>query len=155
MRVLVVGGNSFIGARLVEKLRQAGHEVLFTTRSICNLLDLPQKLPSADIVYICAAMTKAFECERKPAQAHRINADAPRAIADLVHPAKIVFLSTDAVEDASRTIYGETKWRAEIKLDRYDPVIVRLSKVIPQMLDDCCDRLIEMRNAKPGMYHWP
>lgn len=39
MRVLVTGGNGFIGKALVPKLIAAGHEVLSPTRKECNLYD--------------------------------------------------------------------------------------------------------------------
>ncbi len=131
-----------------------GHEVIATGREECDLLNLPETLPYADTVYIVAAITKPLVCERMP-ESYRVNVDAPREIARMSLPANIVFLSSDAVENAIHTAYGMQKAHAEMRLQSVcAPVIVRISKVTPERLGDLCNFLVGLCNARPGVYHW-
>lgn len=169
MKALVIGGTSFIGKRLCERLWEKNWQVTGTTRKTCDLLNLPDKLPYADAVWICAAMTRFIDCESDKL-AHRVNVDAPPAIVKLLrkawqealkdasfpHFSRIIFLSSEAVYRAPRTLYGEYKWRAETGLrHECDPIIVRLCKVDAATVDDCCDYLIEAAGFPPGIYDWP
>ncbi len=155
MKALVIGGTSFIGSSLVPALRGCGHDTDYTTRATLDLLAVPEKLGAYDVVFICAAKTRLIECE-DDATAYRINVDAPVAIARAVYPAKIIMLSTEAVERALHLNYSMQKALVEIALRTVcDPVIVRLSKVAPETLDDCCDYLASLTYAEPGLYHWP
>ena len=155
MRALVIGGNSYLGSALVSGLEAAGWETIVTTRQTCDLLSLPETLPAADVVYICAASTRFIDCESDQL-AYRTNVDAPIKIAQLCAPAKIVYLSSEAVERALHTNYGMHKALAEVGLRAVcNPLIVRLSKVIPQRLDKCIQYLVGLTSAPPGVYHWP
>ncbi len=154
MKVLVIGGTSFIGSNLVTWLRSRGYDVDYTTRATLDLLDVPPKLKPYDVVFICAAKTRLIDCEDDPT-AYRINVDAPVAIAKSAGMAKIVMLSTEAVERALNLKYAHMKETAETRLMIVcDPVIVRLSKVTPDNLDACCDYLASLVYAEPGLYHW-
>ncbi len=156
MRVLVVGGTGFIGGALVSALRGAGIEVDYTTRQTVDLLKPIHILPIFDVVYICAAMTKFIDCE-DDSRAYRINVDAPREIAELLSPAKIIYLSSEAVERGIHTAYGMHKALAELNLRTVcEPVIARLSKVTEESLDDCCDFLVGLGvSGEPGrVYRW-
>lgn len=155
MRALVIGGTSFIGAALKGALWQKNVEVIATTRETCDLLNLPDSLPPSDVVYICAAMTRFIDCEANPL-AYRINVDAPLQIAEMCQPAKIVYLSSEAVERANNTRYGTYKALAELGLRTVcKPLIVRLSKVYPDRLGEFCEFLVGLSDRPPGIYHWP
>ncbi len=154
MKVLVIGGTSFIGSSLITWLRSRNYDVDYTTRATLDLLAVPEKLGTYDVVYVCAAKTRLIDCEDDPT-AYRINVDAPAAIARAAGMAKIVMLSTEAVERAIHLAYSMQKALCEISLRTVcDPVIVRLSKVAPDNLDACCDYLASLVYAEPGLYHW-
>ncbi len=155
MKALVIGGTSFIGSSLVSALRGRGIDTDYTTRETLDLLAVPKKLGVCDVVFICAAKTRLIDCEDDPT-AYRINVDGPMLTARAAAPSKIVFLSTEAVERALHLNYSMQKALAEISLRTVcDPVIVRLSKVTPETLDDCCDYLAGLAYAEPGIYRWP
>ncbi len=157
MRVLVVGGTSYIGSALVSALRSRHIETDYTTRETVNLLHPIKILPIYDVVYISAAMTRFIECEDH-SEAYRINVDAPREIAECLSFAKIIYLSSEAVERALHTNYGLHKALAEIALRTVCcPVIVRLSKVSEERLDEVCDFLVDLASAGEDgrVYHWP
>ncbi len=102
-------------------------------------------------------MTRFIECEDN-SLAYRVNVDAPREIAELVHPAQVIYLSSEAVERALHTNYGLHKALAEINIRTVcRPIIVRLSKVSEERLDDCLDFLVGLATAGiPGkIYRWP
>lgn len=155
LKALVIGGTSFIGSHLLVHLRKHNAKTQFTTRHTLDLLNVPDELPQADVVYICAAMTRFVECEDSRF-AYRCNVDAPTQIAQRCPGSRIVYLSSEAVERAIHTAYGMHKALAEISLRQVcDPIIVRLSKVGPTTVHDCCDFLWRLSAREPGIYHWP
>ncbi len=155
MRALIIGGNGYIGSQLKGALENIFWEVTATYREDYDLLNLPSVQPDIDVVYICAAMTRFIECE-DDARAYRINVDAPINIAKAYPQAKIIYLSSEAVERAIHTAYGMHKALAEIGLRTVcEPVIVRLSKVEPHKLAECCTYLASLSDHRPGVYHWP
>ncbi len=155
LHVLVVGEKSFIGAGLIECLELRNALVTGTNRNSLNLLDVPEHLPTFDAVFICAAMSRFIECEDVRIT-YRVNVDGPIAVAKAAHPAKIIFLSSEAVERALHTNYGTQKAMAEMGLRAVcDPVIVRLSQVKPDTLESCCSFLADLMHKPGGVYHWP
>ncbi len=160
MKALVIGAGGKIGANLLKALEGAGHEAVGVTRKFLDLTALPQDIEavigSADVIYICAASTRFIDCEADP-DAYRVNVDAPVEIATQYKfsGATIVYLSSEAVERALHTNYGMHKALAEMGLRAVgNPVIARLSKVDPWSMDDACDFLVKLANAKPGVYRW-
>src|SRR5262249_53999947 len=122
----------------------------------------PKPLPETKVVYICAAMTRFVDCEDNRL-AYRINVDAPIAIAEMAQDqgdwmvgkteAKVIYLSSEAVERCLHTNYGQHKALAEIGLRAVcRPVIVRLSKV--DDIEDCARFLASLADAEPGIYQW-
>ncbi len=155
IHALVVGEKSFIGAGLIDTLELRNVLVTGTTRNSLNLLDVPEHLPAFDVVYICAAMSRFIECEDVRIT-YRVNVDGPIAIARAAQPAKIIFLSSEAVERALHTGYGTQKAMAEMGLRAVcDPVIVRLSQVKPDTLESACSFLADLMHKPGGVYHWP
>jgi len=153
--MLVVGENSFIGSHFLTRMRSLGYPTPDTTsRQTLDLCNVPQRLGAYDVVYIFAAMTRFIDCEDNPL-AYRVNVDAPIAIAEATKPAKIIFMSSEAVERGLHTSYGTMKAHAELGLRPYNSVIVRLSKVDKSNVDDCCTFLLGLMNEPRGLYHWP
>lgn len=162
MNVLIVGIDGFIGAQLFRRLSERKHLKVFGTSRRGNGIHLDLMCPNATrfpsylgAVYLCAAMTRFIDCESDP-MGYRINVDAQIEIAKTHSHAKIIYLSSEAVERALHTNYGMQKALCEQGLRSVcDPVIVRLSKVAPTAVDRACSYLESMLNSKAGIYHWP
>jgi dTDP-4-dehydrorhamnose reductase len=114
MRVLVTGGGGLIGGRLVRLLEgqrfrvSAGHHIappptgistvpldLLSQYSVESALDAAR----ADAVVHCASFVGADECERRPLEAHEMNARAAGALAAScrARAIRLLALSTDQV----------------------------------------------------------
>lgn len=135
MRVLIIGGTGRIGAATVAAAEERGHTVVFTSRDgsaggfAFDLRDPASAHPEgADCAINCAAVTKAFDCERDPATAWRVNVDAPMALARRFP--RFVQLSSDAVEFALATTYGRHKAFMEMGLAGMANVLtIRLPRI--------------------------
>ena len=142
MRILLLGANGQVGHALRGPLAAHG-EVVASTRSgrlpdgsPCLAADLaePGRLPALvaavapDLVVNAAAYTAVDRAEDEPALAHRINAEAPGALARAcaARDLRLVHLSTDYVFDGSLRrplresdpvaplgVYGQSKWLGE------------------------------------------
>ena len=160
MRVLVIGGDSQVGAALAARLRDDGHEVTGTTRragaAAGSLVHLDLREPQTaelggkqfDVVVICAAMTAMAACEEQPDECRKVNVDGPIALIDhfAQQGAFVVFLSSDGVfsgerpfyeadaERAPQNAYGRTKAAVEAHIESHSLknlcAVVRLSKVV-------------------------
>lgn len=119
MRILLVGANGQVGHELRRSLAALG-DVIATTRSgtlpdgaTCEAADLaaPDTLPALvarvapDLVVNAGAYTAVDQAEKEPELAHRVNAEAPGALARACADAGIglVHFSTDYVFDGSGT----------------------------------------------------
>lgn len=163
MKALVVGGDGFVGSNLVAVLVTRGHDVLATTRrrgSDVYFLDLAGPItwiPSADVVFIVAAVNTFQACEGNP-QAFRVNVDAPVEIARLaVHEqgAFPVFVSSDCVEWCGATAYARHKALAELGVRMAGGAVVRPSRIAPERVGNFCDLLIDIGARRaPGVHHW-
>ena len=158
MKAMVIGANGKIGSALSKALEVAGHEVMRMTRKEIDLLELPNifdKFGHVDVVYLCAAMTRFIDCEDND-QSYRANVDAPIGIALQVrHYAKVIYISSEAVERALHTNYGMHKALAEIGLKTVcNPVIARISKVDPWSMENLCQFLILLAGETGGLYRW-
>ncbi|MBF0550752.1 MAG: sugar nucleotide-binding protein [Deltaproteobacteria bacterium] len=158
-RILVIGGDSTIGAALVSYLQKKGESVITTTRRAStitnsriylNLSDTDDKfrLPGPfDVAIICAGVTKIAACRVDSGGSTKINVDAVSAIARILADdgTRIVYLSTNQVFDgyvpfpthqtpvSPITEYGKQKAEVEHRLLSSYPdrvVILRLTKVI-------------------------
>jgi dTDP-4-dehydrorhamnose reductase len=156
MRVLVVGGDSEVGAALTGSLTADGVPVMATTRRPERaagriLLDLAAPpadwppLPEADAVVLCAAVSRVETCWRDPEASRRVNVDGMLALAERLPPRCFtLFLSTNHVLDGSAPLqgpesprkpssaYGEQKAEAEealLALER-EVGVLRLAKVL-------------------------
>jgi len=152
---LVVGGDSTIGAALMQSLAAENIPVTATSRRkdssllYLNLADDPAQwpaLPHADIAYFCAAITKLDMCENSPEAARKINVTHMQALAERLQKngTFIIFLSSNQVfdgtlphrktTDAACPVNAYGKQKAEFEqwlLARPTPsAVLRLTKVI-------------------------
>jgi dTDP-4-dehydrorhamnose reductase len=154
MRALVIGGDGLVGAALACGLRRCRYDVVTTTRRRDAageiFLDLsapdPDSLPGADIVFLCAAMTRFTACRAAPRLAQQVNCDGPAAIAARLAAkgTRVVFLSTAAVFDgreplmaadratSGASVYGRCKAEAERRILALGSLaaVLRLTKLV-------------------------
>jgi dTDP-4-dehydrorhamnose reductase len=156
MRALVIGADGAIGRGVAAALAGLGWAVTGTSRRAApngmagalplDLAALPNTaLPPADILFLCAAMTRQADCRAEAGLAARVNRDAPiqlaRAAAE--RGARVVFLSSSAVFDGREphrraadppcplNDYGRLKAEAEAGvLALPGGTVVRLTKVL-------------------------
>jgi dTDP-4-dehydrorhamnose reductase len=158
--LLLVGGDSEIGAASERLLRRRAFDVAATTRRPERVgpdrpfLDLSAAmnnwtLPPAEAACICAAVARVAACEADPAGSAFVNVEQTLAVIDrlLGQGTSVVFLSTDKVFDGSRplvppdaptcpaTAYGRQKAQVEAALRERIATgarvaILRLAKVV-------------------------
>ena len=123
LRILVIGGNSLVGGKLVCSLRQAHYSVFGTyfqhrvdddlfyplditdAGSVSNVYDMVKP----DMVILCSAFTNVDGCEKDKDTARKINVDGTGIVANTVehHQGKLVYISTDYVFDGCKGSYIE------------------------------------------------
>lgn len=154
--VLLIGGDSTLGAALGSKLRTVGARVLETTRRIAPAegrvhLDLsdgeiPEIGSDISTVFLCAAVTKLSACEADRVGTRLINVDNTLKVARhfAAKGAFVVGFSTNLVFDGTQqtcdvshrmgpnTEYGRQKAALELGLAALgeSAAVVRLSKVL-------------------------
>ena len=132
MKIIITGAGGRLGAALAREYRDK-FEVTGFDHAQLDLADLSRlraRLAAFDfdVLINAAAFTNVDLCETEPEQAFRINADAPRVLAEICRDknARLIHLSTDYVfdgekdepyveEDEARpiSVYGESKRRGE------------------------------------------
>lgn len=157
MKVLITGAGGFIGERLASYLTLSGEQVTALRRKDLDLLspgDL-SRFGEPSTVYLCAAKTRFIDCEDDPT-AYRVNVDAQIEIAKFFNYARIIFLSSEAVERALHTNYGMHKALAEQGLRGVcDPVIARIcGKVTQDSVQSVIRWLASLMRSAPGLYRW-
>ena len=159
-RILIIGGNSTIGAELYKTLSRQGFDVVTTTRRVSDIsskvlfLDLADKKSYNSIfkhhygsAIICSAVTSVAACQKEPKTTKCINVDATIGIINQLSEkgTHIVFISTSLVFDGSTAFakpfdkknpscnYGEQKAIVEDYLltNNLSAAIIRFTKVIP------------------------
>jgi len=172
VKIAVIGSGGRLGAALVRDYAKKFHVFAFDR----HLLDLGradqlhEKLGSLDVdtVINCAALTNVDYCETHRDEAFRINADAPRVLAEICRDkkAKLIHIGTDYVfdgekrdpyreEDEARpiSVYGKSKRVGEENVlsasDRH--LVVRVSWVFgpdrPSFIDGIIKRARENENV--------
>jgi dTDP-4-dehydrorhamnose reductase len=150
MRLVIIGSGGRLGAALMREYREKFDLIDFNRAQLdlTNLVEIPAKFDGLnfDVLINAAALTNVDFCEKEPAQAFRINADAPRVLAEVCHAknAKLIHFSTDYVFDGENpepyreedppqpiSVYGESKRVGEEKVLAVDPghLVVRVSWV--------------------------
>ena len=159
-RILIIGGNSTIGAELYKTLSRQGFNVDTTTRRVSDVsskvlfLDLADNKSFSSILkhhydsaIICSAVTSVAACQKDPKSTKYINVDSTIEIINHLSErgTHIIFISTSLVFDGSTAFarpfdkknpschYGEQKAIVEDYLltNNSSAAIVRFAKVIP------------------------
>ena len=168
MKLVIVGAGGRLGAALVRTYREKFGLIGFNHAQLdlANRDEMRRKLCAIDfdLLINAAAFTNVDLCETQRDQAFRINADAPRILAEICRDknAKLVHFSTDYVFDGEKSepyiesdpanpisVYGESKRAGEQFVlqttDRH--LIVRVSWVFgperPSFIDAMIKRACE------------
>ncbi len=154
-RILIVGGDSAIGAAAAARLEADGHDVWSSTRRPGTdhpFLDLATfgspatSLPDVDMAIIAAAIARLGACAEDPAATTAVNVTGTLHLARHLaeRGTRVLFLSSDKVFDgcvahrprqdraAPETEYGRQKALAEAGIRALGPrgAILRLAKVL-------------------------
>jgi dTDP-4-dehydrorhamnose reductase len=161
-RIIVVGGDSMIGSALSAHLKAAGCRVMRTTRRQPDFVNYPQadevdrivnlaydvadwQPPTAEIAYLCAAVTSQEACGKNQAETRAVNVVGTLLVAEKLaeQGTNIVFLSTNLVLSGEhpqqaadepygpRTEYGRQKAEVEQRLLQLPKTcVVRFTKVL-------------------------
>jgi dTDP-4-dehydrorhamnose reductase len=174
-KVLVLGGNGFLGSFLVPFLNREGFKALAQTRrpgtayscDPANEADLKRLFSEArpDVVVNLVAQTDVDFCEIQPAEAFRANVGTLLALQKVFERwrGSLIHLSTDQVyrgvgphaeqAAAPSNVYGITKITAEILAESMEGTVLRTNFVgtFPNgKKTTFCDWLVRsLRNREP------
>ncbi|HEU4429663.1 MAG TPA: dTDP-4-dehydrorhamnose reductase [Myxococcota bacterium] len=167
---LVTGGGGQLGSALQRTLAERGEASAALSHGELDIgddaaIERALQRSGARVVVNCAALTKVDGCEREPALAERVNAQAPALLARAcaARGAKLVQLSTDYVfageaqrpyrEDdapAPRSVYGRSKLAGEkAALEAPGALVVRTSWVYGRGRNFPAAILAQAREGKP------
>ena len=149
-RLVVLGAGGRLGAALVRELAQ-GYDVTGFNHAQLDLAQLANLRSTVEglefeILINAAALTNVDYCEDHRAEAIRLNAEAPRLLAQICRTkgARFVHVSTDYVFDGEKrspyseedlaepiSIYGESKRAGEVEVLEANPdaLVIRVSWV--------------------------
>lgn len=150
LKIAIIGSGGRLGAALVRTYHEKFDVVGFNhdDLDLTNFGEIRIKLggDNFDVLINAAALTNVDLCEKEPAHAFQINAEAPRALAEISREkkAKLIHFSTDYVFDGQKnesyteddparpiSVYGESKRAGEEQVlavsDNY--LVVRVSWV--------------------------
>jgi len=168
MKIVIIGAGGRLGGALMRDYRDKFDIVGFNHAQL-DLVDCEQISATIgdldfDILINTAAFTNVDRCEKDVAQAFRINAEAPRVLAEICRDkkAKLIHFSTDYVFDGEKrepytendparpiSVYGESKRAGErLVLETTDrSLIIRVSWVFgpdrPSFIDGIVKRARE------------
>src|SRR5204863_8183450 len=164
MKLLVIGSAGRLGAALMREY-EGEHDVAGFNHAqldLSNFDKIREKLGETDfdVVINAAAFTNVDLCETQSDQAFRVNAEAPRVLAEVCSEknAKLIHFSTDYVFDGEKrvpyieedeanpiSVYGESKLAGEKKAlaaeNRH--LVVRVSWVFGPDRPSFIDRMIK------------
>ena len=168
MKLVIIGAGGRLGSALAREYREKFSVIEFdhAQLDLANADELREKLCTADfdLLINAAAFTNVDLCEKERDQAFRINADAPRLLAEICREknAKLIHFSTDYVFDGEKrepyiendpanpiSVYGESKRAGEkFILQTYNRhLVVRVSWVFgpdrPSFIDAMINRARE------------
>src|SRR6266849_4421160 len=172
MKIAILGAGGRLGAALMREYREK-FDVTGFNRAQLDLSDhaqLREKLGTLDVdlVINAAAFTNVDLCETQREEAFRINAEAPRVLAEICRDknAKLIHFSTDYVFDGEKrepyteddvakpiSVYGESKREGEkLVLQTQDRhLVVRVSWVFgsdrPSFIDAIIKRARESEHV--------
>ena len=127
-KILITGGNGFIGHELIKKLTKIGHEIvsldilppkkinkkiIYHSGSILNRYDLDAAMKDCDVVFHFAAMVGVALTEKKRLECLEINIQGTKTVLEAVvrqKVKKIIFSSSSEVYGDQEIIpINETK----------------------------------------------
>lgn len=147
--ILVTGSNGQLGSEIKALTNNTEDTYIFTDVAeldITNKEAIKEKCKneSVDFIINCAAYTAVDKAEEDTDNAYKINADAPKYLAEVSAEigAKFIHVSTDYVFDGTsctpykeddavnpNSVYGESKLKGEQNITEADPsaIIIRTS----------------------------
>jgi len=168
MKLVIIGAGGRLGTELAQEYREKFSVIGFdhAQLDLANADEMREKLCRVDfdLLINAAAFTNVDLCEKERDQAFRINADAPRTLAEICRDksAKLIHFSTDYVFDGQKgepyieddpanpiSVYGESKRAGEkFVLQTQDQhLVVRVSWVFgpdrPSFIDGMIKRARE------------
>src|SRR5438132_8082730 len=168
MKLVIVGAGGRLGAALVRTYREKFGVIGFNHAQLdlANRDEMRRKLCAIDfdLLINAAAFTNVDFCETQRDQAFRINADAPRILAEICRDkkAKLIHFGTDYVFDGEKrepycesdpanpiSVYGESKREGEnlVLQTHHQHLVVRVSWVFgparPSFIDGMIQRARE------------
>lgn len=149
MKVVIIGNKGMLGRDLVERLWDAGFDLIgvdigeLDITRLDNVLDCLRSF-DPDFVINCAAYTAVDKAESEPELAFAVNSDGPAHLAHVCSRLKcpLIHISTDYVFDGNAKkpyceddpvnplgVYGQSKWKGEEAVRRRlkEHLIVRTS----------------------------
>lgn len=136
MRILITGGNGFIGSHLAKTLEPHNKIYIYDKRGHTDMSEIFSLPP--DMVIHCDAKTIIRECIDDPVSTHHRNATQTQMILDLCRQTgvrKFVYFSSSRVLYGDNNIYTATKKYGELLCQAYkenyhiDYLIIRPSTV--------------------------
>ncbi len=150
LKIVVLGAGGRLGAALAREFASL-HEVTGFARAQLDLAQVEQlratlaPLPF-DVLINAAALTNVDYCEDQRDEAMRLNAEAPRVLAEIcrAHGRRFIHVSTDYVFDGAKrspyteddpaepiSVYGESKRAGEVQVLDADEraLVIRVSWV--------------------------
>ena len=104
MKLLITGGNGFLGRRAVAQLSGLGYEVFAPDHATLDITDISSietwfSAHSPQAVIHCAAISDTGRCQREPDATAQINVHGSTNLAKLCghHGVKLIFCSSDQV----------------------------------------------------------
>jgi dTDP-4-dehydrorhamnose reductase len=168
MKIVIIGSGGRLGAALTREYRDKFDVVGFNHAQLdlTNFEQVREKVGALDfeVLINCSAFTNVDLCETQRDQAFRINAEAPRVLAEICREkkAKLIHFSTDYVFDGEKrepyteddvakpiSVYAESKREGEkLVLQTQDRhLVVRVSWVFgpdrPSFVDGIIKRARE------------
>lgn len=144
-KILITGASGYVGSRIYQDLKKENYQVVGlynTTKLFDDLIqaDITNKeevkkifdIENPNIVIHLAANAHSRPCEEAPEQAHLLNVEATKHIAEIAKEKniRVIYISTFACYNPSN-VYGKTKHEAEeIIKELKDYIIIRLSLVV-------------------------
>jgi dTDP-4-dehydrorhamnose reductase len=163
MKIVIIASGGRLGAALMRQYRDR-FDIIGFDHAQLDLADLNQirvKIDKVDfdVLINCAAFTNVDLCEKERDQAFRINAEAPRKLAEICRDknAKLIHFSTDYVFDGEKrepyvesdpakpiSVYGDSKREGEKLVLQMQALVVRVSWVFgpdrPSFIDGIIER---------------
>ncbi|MGZ4985911.1 MAG: dTDP-4-dehydrorhamnose reductase [Chthoniobacterales bacterium] len=168
LRIVIIGSGGRMGAALAREYAES-YAVTAFDRAQLDLSDTAKLRSSLaaldfDLLINCAGLTNVDGCEKYPAAAFCVNADAPEILAQICaeKSARLIHISTDYVFDGAKSrpyreedeakpisVYGQSKLEGEQRVLAVSPnhLVVRVSWVFgpdrPSFVDWVIDQARE------------